>query len=406
MIDFKKFPKNKSELPLIITIVFFIIILIVDIIFVANLNNIDERMSESREQNDNTAETEDSFVEENISSSDTLFEEDTILQKLNFDGKIAYFKDEKSVNILDSKSNDEVTINLDMYWQTPITPFLSWSPDGSKLIMGFGMDLYTINVIDGSVKKIYSLKTDRVDDEDSIDNRGYFEAVSWSPDGLKILFTVTPYDTSYIIGEEPVSNKIILIDADGSNEKILLENYELRYLGFAWSPDGSKLVFSTGKSRTHHYYIGNYGDQNYEQVSFPGEGHVQLWVMDLNNNIVTQIADFTGWWNDVNHQGNYVHNCSWSPDGEKILFDLLYNEWTSGYDIEKSMIYIMDSNGENVKEFLQGYSPNWSSDGDIIIYGGTEQNEDYELPIIIVNNFSEESEIIGWGVNPVWYLHE
>lgn len=390
---------NKKKLiPIIILPILFLVFSCIGINYL---------ISSCSKQNNKTIETESS------AAAASLAETSNSSKKISdFNGQIAFLKnfplfyasnEDKNIYILDSENNDERTINLDMYWQEPVSKNICWSPDGSKIAIGLGMDLYTINIIDSETKKIFTLQTNRVDDEDNIDNRGYYESIAWSPDGKKILFTVSPHTDSNEYNDA-VSNKIILIDSDGKNNQIVLENNELRYLGLAWSPDGKKIVYSTGKSRTWYLL------DEYRNVSnqFPFDGYVKLWIMDINNNFkTTQIADFKGWTNTVNLDGKYITNCRWSPDGKQILFDLIKKDGApSGYDTETLMVYSIDSNGENVKEFLQGYSPNWSRDGNEIIYGGIEYNEDHELPIIFKDIKNGISEKIGWGVNPAWYSKE
>jgi curved DNA-binding protein CbpA len=390
---------NKKKLIIFLPILFLIIFSCIGINYFIN------RCSK---QNNNvvetTIETEDSYIDENVSSSNDGNEQEVVLKEFDFNGKVAYFKygfeyanyDDRSLYIIDGKNNNETAINLEMYWHQPITKYLSWSPDGTRIAIGFGMDLYIINILDSSMKKIYSLETERVDDEDTVENRGYFEAISWSPDGKNILLTVSPGETQGFLwkSEEQISNlvtnKIVLIDCDGDNEKVILESYDSRYLGLAWSNDGSKIVYSTGRGMTWEEYC---------EPKIPFSGNVALWIINVNNNFKNnQIADFTGWTNAANHKGKYISHCSWSPDDNKILFDLL----DSGCIDEKSMIYIIDSNGENPKEFIKGYSPNYSLDGGSIIYGQYNEEDDNES-IILLNNETLEAETITLGNTPTLY---
>ncbi len=138
--------------------------------------------------------------------------------------------------------------------------FPSWSTDGKTVFASSRKD-----------NKVYSI---RVDDTDAKPEIYYDEPISWypaiSPDGSKI---------AYGANEE-------LIIVDRLSGDILLQRTVPEQAGLLlnWSPDGKKLGF------------GGYGDFG-------------LWVLDVENKKIVELAD-----------GIYTMP-AWSPDGAKLSFD-------------------------------------------------------------------------------------
>jgi TolB protein len=109
----------------------------------------------------------------------------------------------------------------------------------------------------------------------------------WSPDGQKIAFT------SHDVLDDPrLSNaaEIYVLDADGTGtpERLTYNNEEER--GPAWSPDGTRIVFSCR--------IGG-GTADFEICVMNAEGTD---VVQLTNNSVPDLT------------------ATWSPDGQQIVF--------------------------------------------------------------------------------------
>jgi Tol biopolymer transport system component len=140
----------------------------------------------------------------------------------------------------------------------------------------------------------------------------------WSPDGSKIAFT-SNRDGKY---------QIYVMNADGSGAYQVTSGTE----DFSpdWSPDGSKIVYS----------------------------REALWIAVMN-------ADGTGTSKDLTTLEN--HSPSWSPDGSKIAF-------SSNRD-GKWEIYVMNADGTGVATRLTSSTtlsdaPCWSPDGSKIVFVG------------------------------------
>ena len=119
-----------------------------------------------------------------------------------------------------------------------------------------------------SIDAVYRVK--RVDDP------------QWSPDGTRLLFTVTAFD----LPKAKSNADIYVVDADGSNLHQLTRNEG--YDGNArWSPDGTSFLFVSGR-----------------------EAGSQLWIMPIDGGEPRQITKLsTG-----------VDEPRWSPDGKRIAF--------------------------------------------------------------------------------------
>ena len=131
----------------------------------------------------------------------------------------------------------------------------------------------------------------------------------WSPDGKKIAYNQS-------VSTETHPPGIWIMDADGSNDHLVFEGATCP----DWSPDGSKIV------RDGIY-----------------------------------VADTNGTNTELIHQGG--RHPVWSPDGSKIAF--------ISTDENEYGLWIMNSNGDNPHCLTQDicfYPCSWSPDGEYIVY--------------------------------------
>lgn len=142
-----------------------------------------------------------------------------------------------------------------------------------------------------------------------------------------------------------------------------------------WSPDGKTIAY------THHAYDGPSGsfnqiwllDLHTMEKQYLTLGRVPNWSPDgksvvyTKNNNIHVIEVETGEITKLTNQGE-CYFPSFSPDGNKIIYDMLPC-WPT-VPVDSAGIRIMNVDGSNKKLILKGRDPNFSPDGKKIIYVG------------------------------------
>lgn len=193
--------------------------------------------------------------------------------------------------------------------------------------------VYLFDLNDGLVKKIY--------DEEAYD-------ISWANDGVHVTFSN---------GEE-----LRKLNVETLEEKTISKDV----YSFAWSPDGSKIIY---KKRSG-IYLSNKDGSNETELS------------ELNDEI----------------EDNAVYNIDWAPNGEKVIFLISKNNGTGDryqwivWDLEKNTWKVIAST-PGVYMVFRGNTPEWSPDGNWFV-------NDFVVTNNLVNPKLERS---GGGV-PVQYL--
>ena len=182
----------------------------------------------------------------------------------------------------------------------------SWSPDGKRiafvsdrdrLLDIHGFPTFEIYVMDADGENPQNLTNNRVEDWDP----------SWSPDGKRIVFI--SYRDGHFIGDfELITSEIYVMDVDGGNQQRLTENRK-NDSSPAWSPDGTRIVFSADRK-------GDFVNS-------------EIYVMDADGGNLQRLTE--------NRKNDGAP--SWSPDGERIAFT---SEREGNYEI-----YVMDTDGGN-----------------------------------------------------------
>ena len=179
----------------------------------------------------------------------------------------------------------------------------------------------------------------------------------WSPDGQRIAFTVEPNPRPTC---EMKHSEIAVINTDGSGLQILTQN-EANDLVCSWSPDGSKLVFTSNRDGKDEIYVMNADGSNPQRLTelesassmpaFSPDGRSLAFVSDRDGNdeIYLMGADGSSLIRLTNNAADDWQP-SWSPDGTQILF--ISGSPRGGFDI-----FVMDADGTGLRQLTD--SPGW-----------------------------------------------
>ncbi len=280
----------------------------------------------------------------------------------------------------------------------------SWSPDGSQLTVQRasigGQDLFLVNA-DGSGET--RLTHDREWDGES----------QFSPDGTKI---------AWVKQEGSHGKRLYVMNADGTDARPIspvgreVGSHDSIGATFAWSPDGSQLVFSLNRHvrccasilDDAQIFVVNVDGSDLHRLTNPGVGGVDA--ACITSGSWTTCGRFQGpaWSPDgsriavigitsnshsyeiylVNADGTDVqqltgntgepHLCSyplWSPDGSKILVSC------------RGGVYVLDADGNGIARVApaDSYGDGWSPDGSqlgLTVYGGPHSESYLSVYII------------------------
>jgi TolB protein len=152
---------------------------------------------------------------------------------------------------------------------------------------------------------------------------------SYSGGNGKILFEAVPVGGVY--------SEIYVMNPDGSGITPLTSN-SVGDSDPCWSPDGSKIVYSSGDASSSAIWVMNVDSSNQKQLTTPADD-------------------------------NYDVEPAWSPDGNKIAF---IRQFTGGAAFVY-YLYVMGADGSNPTRLLPAeydvHHPSWSPDGTKLLVG-------------------------------------
>jgi dipeptidyl aminopeptidase/acylaminoacyl peptidase len=178
----------------------------------------------------------------------------------------------------------------------------SWSPDGTKIAF--------VSDRDGN-DEIYVMNVDGSNQTRLTNSAGFDFDPAWSPDGTKLAFTSTR-DFPGIVGNIANGFEVYVMSADGSNP-VRLTNNSTADGQPSWSPDGTKIAFTTQRDGLPLVYVMN------------ANGSSQL---NITLSTTLDSAD-----------------PEWSPDGNTIAFTSYNRVGQTNAD----EIFLMNANGSNIR---------------------------------------------------------
>jgi TolB protein len=183
----------------------------------------------------------------------------------------------------------------------------------------------------------------------------------WSPDGQKIAF----HGASTGLAIDRSSN-VHVINADGT-ERTRLTDFSSVDGTPDWSPDGSRIVFTSDRRDGRGIYVMDADGS--DVVKLTDAGDLPAWSPDglkiaytCGNDVCVMNSDGTGSANLTNTglDREFTMAGSWSPDGTKIL----YTSDVPG----RAGFYVMNADGTSPVRLNSGaMSGAWSPDGTKIV---------------------------------------
>ncbi len=231
----------------------------------------------------------------------------------------------------------------------------------------------------------------------------------------------------------PEHNDIWAMNPDGTGHLNLTRNQPCCNWDADWSPDGSKLAFTSDRDgRTEVYVMDADGSDPVRLTDGPAASSRPVWSPDGE-----RIAFLTASGNGlpgayptihvVNSDGSgeptdlgvraysYYGSHSWSPNGEKIAFvgrNVPSGENGCGHD----EIFVVNADGSGDPEQMTHhaewdceyvvYSPDWSPDGSEIAYSDGDDSYSYASAVYIIGaDGSGQKRVLGVPFDSAAYRH-
>ena len=168
----------------------------------------------------------------------------------------------------------------------------------------------------------------------------------WSLDGERIAYEVIVRD----FRGNKVGSELWAAEADGSRKRRLTDDVGYRW---EWSPDGEYISYVATVQDSFGYVTGD-----------------ELWVVGVDGSGARQLADEGSRW-------------EWSPSGDWIIYEVILRD-SFGYFVGDEL-WVVGTDGSNARRLTDDIGNNkfingkwWSPDGERIVYEVIENSQDKE----------------------------
>ncbi len=248
---------------------------------------------------------------------------------------------------------------------------VAWSPDGKyiayhlqepqdELIAGIWLETPIIlDILDAVLKNLLTSRLIQV--TAGLGGHMYLSP-KWSPDGKWLALTSTN-------GSPDGMTDVCIIDIEGNQFKNLTRSPGRDEVG-SWSPDGSKIVFSSNRDGNGEIYV--MGSNGRKQVN-------------LTNHPALDAAP------------------TWSPDGTRIAFHSKRKE-------SQDDIYVMNPDGADIVNLTrhpwEDRAPAWSPNGRWIAFHSFRLGRNPDIYVMDANggNRAQLTKDPGSDTNPTWVI--
>ena len=286
---------------------------------------------------------------------------------------------------------------------------LDWSPTG-EYVMVFGRDGKNPTNLNNDA---YLLSADGSEFRNLTMGKYQFASSSysrWTPDGKFILFVWKD------AGEAPNLHFAIIDIATDTISEIATIPEKAMYgyaKQWAWSPDGTRLIYYNGDSVNPQLFMADVDGKNHRPFYSPAT-RVPLWSPDSTRLLLlepnlTMLDATTGEVIPFTHSGISTASAltaRWSNDSKRVALQI------------GNKIWIMDADGNNLQQLSQSgavdYLEGWSPTGQYLVYM-THSHTDNLLDLRLVNietgetrELGDESDFSifwGWSANDEWFVY-
>ncbi|MTI88227.1 MAG: hypothetical protein FH748_09690 [Balneolaceae bacterium] len=222
---------------------------------------------------------------------------------------------------------------------------------------------------------------------------------SWSPDGTQIVFASGRDGSAH-------TSALWVMDADGGNPHPLHPGWPFPLLGNfpRWSPDGEKIAYSYyDGAQTDIYVYDRTTQENIRLTHHPADDGFPAWSPDGNRVVFTSGRDYTNADNMRYRKDLYLINSDGSglirltangyatrPEWSPNGFSIVY-EW----NIRGNEIFLLDIYTEKINKLNTGLeftgNPLWNKNGiQLLVFGRQMESSESEMRLLKIEEHSAE----------------